>query len=50
MPKSFLHSFKKERNWIISVVIYEDLCFDVAQGQMNGHPMRLELTRLGLLV
>ena len=23
---------------------------DVAQGRMNGHPMRLELTRVGLLV
>ena len=28
------------------VVIYEALCFDVAQGQMNGHSMKLELTRV----
>ena len=28
------------------VVIYKALCFDVVQ----GHPMRLELTRVGLLV
>ena len=32
------------------VVIYEALCFDVARGQMNGHLMRLEPTRIGLLV
>ena len=32
------------------IVIYEALCFDVAQGRMNGHPMRLKLTRVGLLV
>ena len=31
-------------------VIYVALCFDVAQGRMNGVPMRLELTRVGLLV
>ena len=30
-------------------VIYKALCFDVAQGRM-GYPMRLELTRVGLLV
>ena len=32
---------------LLQVVIYEALCFDVAQSQMNGHPMRLELTRVG---
>ena len=31
-------------------VIYEALCFDVAQGRMREAPMRLELTRVGLLV
>ena len=32
------------------LVIYEALCFDVTQGRINGAPMRLELTRVGLLV
>ena len=37
--------------WVyILYVIYKALCFDVAQGRMNGAPMRLELTRVGLLV
>ena len=31
-------------------VIYEALCFDVAQGRMNEAPMRLELALAGLLV
>ena len=35
--------------WSTDRVIYKALCFDVAQGRM-GYPMRLELTRVGLLV
>ena len=31
--------------FVICIAIYKALCFDVAQG-----PMRLELTRVGLLV
>ena len=34
----------------INIVIYKALCFDVAQGRMNGRPMRLEFPRVGLLV
>ena len=32
------------------IVIYKALCFDVAHAEWMGHPMRLELTRVGLLV
>ena len=48
MKKTWNHAFLDR----ISVVIYEGLYFDLAQGQMNGAPnsMRLELTRVGLLV
>ena len=35
---------------VVVDVIYKALCFDVAQGRMNGRPMRLELIRVGLLV
>ena len=31
-------------------LIYKALCFDVAQGRMNGAPMGLELTRVNLLL
>ena len=32
------------------LVIYKDFCLDVAQGRMNGHPMRIEHPREGLIV
>ena len=35
---------------MVKIVIYEVPCFDVAQGWMNGAPMKLELTHVGLLV
>ena len=40
--------------FILSIIVQLgnllSFCSDVAQGRMNGAPMRLELTREGLLV
>ena len=41
---------KSLSNAFVQRVIYKALCFDVAQGRMNWTPMRIELTRVGLLV
>ena len=38
MLKSEVTFFDKELATTMNVVIYEALCFDVAQGQMNGAP------------
>ena len=35
---------------LTGVVIYEALCFDVAQDRMNVHPTILKLTGIDLLV
>ena len=52
-PSNFLsrHFFRVHTLfWNSNIVIYEALCFDVVQGRLMGHPMRLELILTGLLV
>ena len=49
-PKNMKRARMLSNTVIYRIVIYKALCFDVAQGRINGAPNETRITHVGLLV